>query len=101
MGSSFGFDGRVAPLSRGFKPSLLLKSRVPSPMKAQARHQWLPLHTGRFLSLGSTQYLWETPNLLITPLCSSDDLERYLPMTLDLVFDNAADARPAPLRNRS
>jgi hypothetical protein len=39
MGSSFGFDGRVAPLSRGFKLSLLLKSRVPSPMKAQARHQ--------------------------------------------------------------
>ena len=36
--------------------------------------------------------LWATPNLLITPHCSSDDLDRYIPMTLDLVLDNAARA---------
>ncbi|MBN9491179.1 MAG: hypothetical protein J0H44_28430 [Alphaproteobacteria bacterium] len=45
--------------------------------------------------LPADSFLRETPNLLITPHGSSrngssDDLERYLPMTLDLVFDNAA-----------
>jgi phosphoglycerate dehydrogenase-like enzyme len=30
--------------------------------------------------------LWKTPNLIITPHCSSDDTERYTPKTLDLVF---------------
>jgi len=35
-------------------------------------------------------YLWTTPNLLITPHCSSDDLDRYIPMTLDLIFENVA-----------
>jgi phosphoglycerate dehydrogenase-like enzyme len=34
--------------------------------------------------------LWTTPNLLITPHCSSDDLDRYIPMTLDLIFENVA-----------
>lgn len=34
--------------------------------------------------------LWKTPNLLITPHCSSDDLTEYLPMTLDLVLENAS-----------
>lgn len=33
--------------------------------------------------------LWHTPNLIITPHCSSDDPELYTPRTLDLVFDNA------------
>jgi phosphoglycerate dehydrogenase-like enzyme len=32
--------------------------------------------------------LWDVPNLLITPHCSSDDAEAYIPMTLDLVFAN-------------
>ena len=32
--------------------------------------------------------LWEVPNLIITPHCSSDDAERYIPATLDLVFAN-------------
>lgn len=32
--------------------------------------------------------LWQVPNLIITPHCSSDDLEDYLPLTLDLVFAN-------------
>jgi glyoxylate/hydroxypyruvate reductase len=45
--------------------------------------------------------LWSTPNLLITPHCSSDDLERYIPMTLDLVFDNVARTLSGRrLRNR-
>jgi phosphoglycerate dehydrogenase-like enzyme len=33
--------------------------------------------------------LWKTPNLVITPHCSSDDLDAYTPRTLDLVFRNA------------
>ena len=40
--------------------------------------------------LPDTSELWDTPGLLITPHCSSDDLERYIPMTLDLVFENVA-----------
>jgi glyoxylate/hydroxypyruvate reductase A len=36
--------------------------------------------------------LWQTPNLLITPHCSSDALTQYIPMTLDLVFENVARA---------
>lgn len=30
--------------------------------------------------------LWRTPNLIISPHCSSDDTARYTPKTLDLVF---------------
>lgn len=45
--------------------------------------------------------LWDTPNLLITPHCSSDDLDAYLPLTFDLVFENAARLhRGEPLKNR-
>jgi len=40
--------------------------------------------------LPAESYLWTTPNLLITPHCSSDDLDRYIPMTLDLIFENVA-----------
>ena len=32
--------------------------------------------------------LWDTPNLVITPHCSSDDIQHYVPRTLDLLFDN-------------
>lgn len=32
--------------------------------------------------------LWQTPNLIITPHCSSDDTMEYIPRTLDLMFDN-------------
>ena len=32
--------------------------------------------------------LWNTPNLIITPHCSSDDSDLYIPRTLDLFFDN-------------
>src|SRR5690606_32377077 len=31
---------------------------------------------------------WETPNLLITPHVLSDDIENYVPRTLDLFFNN-------------
>ena len=33
--------------------------------------------------------LWDVPNLIITPHCSSDDAESYIPATLDLVLRNA------------
>ncbi len=45
--------------------------------------------------------LWRTPNLIMTPHVSSDDDDAYIPLTLDLFFDNLArhlDGRP--LRNR-
>ncbi|HEC11279.1 MAG TPA: D-2-hydroxyacid dehydrogenase [Acidimicrobiales bacterium] len=32
--------------------------------------------------------LWDTPNLVMTPHMSSDDVDRYVDLTLDLVFDN-------------
>lgn len=34
--------------------------------------------------------LWSAPNLYISPHCSSDDNDEYMPMTLDLAFANAA-----------
>jgi phosphoglycerate dehydrogenase-like enzyme len=38
--------------------------------------------------LPASSPLWRTPNLIITPHCSSDDAERYTPDTLDLVLRN-------------
>ena len=32
--------------------------------------------------------LWQTPNLIITPHCSSDDTDLYIPRTLDLICAN-------------
>jgi phosphoglycerate dehydrogenase-like enzyme len=44
--------------------------------------------------------LWHTKNLIITPHVTSDDLEGYLPKTLDLVFENARRLQAAePLLN--
>jgi phosphoglycerate dehydrogenase-like enzyme len=34
--------------------------------------------------------LWSTPNLVVMPHCSSDDLDRYIPLTFDLAFQNLA-----------
>ena len=34
--------------------------------------------------------LWGAPNVFISPHCSSDDNDEYMPMTLDLAFANAA-----------
>ncbi|WP_167771702.1 D-2-hydroxyacid dehydrogenase [Bradyrhizobium niftali] len=39
--------------------------------------------------LPADSWLWTVPNLFITPHCLSDDAEQYIPMTLDLVFENA------------
>ncbi|MCC6196447.1 MAG: D-2-hydroxyacid dehydrogenase [Burkholderiales bacterium] len=45
--------------------------------------------------------LWRVPNLLITPHCSSDDAQAYIPMTLDLVFENVGNLIAGKqLRNR-
>jgi phosphoglycerate dehydrogenase-like enzyme len=38
--------------------------------------------------LPSSSPLWKTPNLILMPHCSSDDLDRYMPLTLDFVFEN-------------
>ncbi len=32
--------------------------------------------------------IWSTPNLIVSPHCSSDDAVAYVPRTLDLIFDN-------------
>jgi phosphoglycerate dehydrogenase-like enzyme len=32
--------------------------------------------------------LWQTPNLVVNPHCSSDDADNYIPASLDLLFDN-------------
>lgn len=47
--------------------------------------------------LPASSPLWHTPNLIITPHCSSDDRDEYTPRTLDLVFRNMQrfiDGRP-------
>ncbi len=50
--------------------------------------------------LPSTSPLWHVPNLVMMPHCSSDDLDRYLPKTYDLVFANIARLRRGePLLN--
>jgi phosphoglycerate dehydrogenase-like enzyme len=40
--------------------------------------------------LPASSPLWRTPNLIVTPHCSSDDFDRYMPLTLDLVFENVS-----------
>lgn len=45
--------------------------------------------------------LWHAKNLIITPHVTSDDLDAYLPKTLDLVFDNLRRLKAGqPLLNR-
>jgi phosphoglycerate dehydrogenase-like enzyme len=44
--------------------------------------------------------LWDAPNLIITPHVLSDDLENYVPRTLDIFFDNVRRyLKGEPLRN--
>jgi phosphoglycerate dehydrogenase-like enzyme len=51
--------------------------------------------------LPASSPLWRTENLIVMPHCSSDDLDRYLPDTLDLVFRNQARLMVGkPLKNR-
>lgn len=40
--------------------------------------------------LPASSPLWQTPNLIITPHCSSDDAAQYVPRTLELVLHNVA-----------
>jgi phosphoglycerate dehydrogenase-like enzyme len=50
--------------------------------------------------LSADSPLWSTPNLIITPHVSSDDDERYAPLTIDLVFENIGRwYADKPLRN--
>ncbi|MBI10572.1 MAG: D-2-hydroxyacid dehydrogenase [Rhodospirillaceae bacterium] len=45
--------------------------------------------------------LWHTPNIIITPHCSSDDTDVYIPKTLDHVLANMRRFRAGnPLENR-
>jgi phosphoglycerate dehydrogenase-like enzyme len=51
--------------------------------------------------LPSDSPLWWTPNLIITPHVSSDDSENYIPLTLDLAFENIRRyLNGKPLKNR-
>jgi phosphoglycerate dehydrogenase-like enzyme len=51
--------------------------------------------------LPASSPLWRTPNLIITPHCSSDDRDEYTPRTLDLVFRNMQRfIEGRPLQNR-
>ncbi|HMN82001.1 MAG TPA: NAD(P)-dependent oxidoreductase, partial [Burkholderiaceae bacterium] len=44
--------------------------------------------------------IWDTPGLVITPHVLSDDLEGYIPATLDIFFDNVRrHLEGRPLRN--
>jgi phosphoglycerate dehydrogenase-like enzyme len=44
--------------------------------------------------------LWDAPNLIITPHVLSDDIEQYIPRTLDIFFDNVKRYLAGqPLRN--
>jgi phosphoglycerate dehydrogenase-like enzyme len=38
--------------------------------------------------LPSSSFLWHTPNLIVSPHCSSSDVEQYVPMTLDITYEN-------------
>jgi phosphoglycerate dehydrogenase-like enzyme len=40
--------------------------------------------------LPSDSPLWSTPNLIVSPHVSSDDVNGYMPLTLDLVCENLA-----------
>ena len=45
--------------------------------------------------------LWDVPNLVMTPHVSSDDLDAYIPRTLDLLFENLQrHLAGEPLKNR-
>lgn len=45
--------------------------------------------------------LWDVPNLVMTPHVSSDDLNAYIPRTLDLLFENLRrHLAREPLKNR-
>ena len=50
--------------------------------------------------LPASSPLWQADNVVLTPHVTSDDLDEYMPKTLDLVFANAARLmRGEPLAN--
>lgn len=65
------YKALVAALGRGKLSGAMLDVFDPEPLPASSR-------------------LWRVPNLIITPHCSSDDLDDYLPKTMDLAFENLA-----------
>jgi phosphoglycerate dehydrogenase-like enzyme len=72
----------VAKLHRGELAGAILDVFVPEPLPADSP-------------------LWHAPNLVITPHVSSDDAAQYMPLTLDLVFDNLRRFLAGrPLKNR-
>jgi len=76
------YDALAAKLTRGELSGAILDVFDPEPLPADSP-------------------LWTTPNLLMTPHVSSDDVVSYVPRTLDLVFENVrrfVDGRP--LKNR-
>src|SRR5262245_22006887 len=76
------YEALAAKLTRGELSGAILDVFDPEPLPAESP-------------------LWTTPHLLISPHVSSDDVEQYVPRTLDLVFENVRrflDGRP--LKNR-
>jgi len=63
------YDALIAALKSGKLSGAMLDVFDPEPLPASSA-------------------LWHVPNLIITPHCSSDDLENYLPKTMDLAFEN-------------
>jgi phosphoglycerate dehydrogenase-like enzyme len=64
-------DALAARLADGYLSGAIIDVTDPEPLPADAS-------------------LWEAPNLVITPHVSSDDVEAYIPLTLDRFFENIA-----------
>ena len=76
------YDSLVRRLKRGDIAGAVLDAHDPEPLPRSSP-------------------LWRTPNLIVSPHCTSSDIEQYVPLTLDLTFENLRrfiDRRP--LRNR-
>ncbi|HSG15348.1 MAG TPA: D-2-hydroxyacid dehydrogenase [Anaerolineae bacterium] len=76
------YDALADKLEKGELSGAILDVFEPEPLPAESR-------------------LWSTPNLILTPHVASDDSERYIPLTLDLLFENIERYfSDRPLRNR-
>ena len=75
------YDALAAKLAKGELSGAILDVFDPEPLPADSP-------------------LWTTPNLVLTPHVSSDDVDRYVPRTLDLVFANVRrHLQGRPLKN--
>ena len=75
------YEALAAKLARGELSGALLDVFEPEPLPSKSP-------------------LWSTPRLIITPHIGSDDAEQYMPLTLDLLFDNVRRRLAGrPLRN--